>query len=260
MSVWMQASFAGVVMTDAAMGGAYAVVVGDSIAEGHPARHSRLHSEGKRFDRGHKSLPGQINYELYCWLGLPAVNQGIGGNTTQQVRDRWSRDVIWSVNKKMTFELPRRPSLIYLHAGINDVFLGRPPTETKENFRYFARSSVAHGIALVVANIGPSTTYSDEQIEIAKQINAWLEGEFTSEFPGVMVVDYLGWATAGTYDYRRLAAGRFADHVHPNKSGYSGYSMVIKEAIQGRVQNYPAILANMIQSQPRKFSFLPACE
>lgn len=260
MAAWMQTSFAGVVMTDAAMSSGYVIVVGDSIAEGHPARHSRLHSEGKRFDRGHKSLPGQINYELYCWLGLPAVNQGIGGNTTQQVRDRWLRDVIWSSHKKMTFDLPRRPSLIYLHAGINDVFLGRPTAEIKDNFRYFARSSRAHGITLMLANIGPSTTFSDEQIETAKEINEWLAGEFLTEFPSVMVVDYLGWATADTYNYRHLAVGRFADHVHPNKSGYSGYSTVIKEVIQGRAQNYPAILASMTQSQPRKFSFLPACE
>ncbi|QII83215.1 hypothetical protein G3T20_08790 [Bordetella hinzii] len=55
----------------------YAVLIGDSIAEGEIQRKGRLNVQGQ-FIPDYPSSPGQLSYELAQYSGVFHFNQGIG--------------------------------------------------------------------------------------------------------------------------------------------------------------------------------------
>lgn len=70
------------------------VIIGNSIAEGHPAAHGRLHIPGGGYDLSKPNEAGQISYYLEQLTGLKIYNHGIGGQRSDQIRDRWDRDAL----------------------------------------------------------------------------------------------------------------------------------------------------------------------
>jgi|GEM_PF-1506807 len=217
----------------------YAVIIGDSISEGHPALHGRLHPA---FDASYKSQPGQLSYELSKKFGIPFINHGIGGQTTVNIRNRWLRDVLHLVNNPgdglgdstMNFA-NQLPYLVYLHVGVNDVFQGVDTPTIKDNFRYFAQSCKDNNITLILDNIGVELNYDQIKESQAIEINNWLTDELLTEFPEIQVIDYLDWSSDGTKNYTNLKAGMFADSVHPSKSGYADFASYICKNIKKEV-------------------------
>lgn len=210
----------------------YMVLIGDSISEGHPALHGRLHPTGTAgYDSGYVSQPGQLSYEFQKRFNVPVINQGIGGETSTQVKARWPRDVLAQTfnpgdgrgSKTLEFG-GQLPHAVYLHVGINDVFVGIPVSTIKDNFTYFAQSCRDNGIVLILDNIGVQSNISAGQTADAKSINSWLTGDFKINFPEVQVIDYLDWSSNGTGYLNTLKPGAFADSVHPNKSGYASFA------------------------------------
>ena len=214
----------------------YMVVIGDSISEGHPALHGRLHPTGTNsYDKNYKSQAGQLSYELGRLYNLPVINQGIGGQTTSEVRTRWNRDVLALVddnvgdgrgNKTLEFG-ENKPYCVYLHCGINDVFLGETEATIKNNLEFFAQSCKQHDIKLIIANIGSDSNYDQQKKDLAVAINSWLKNELEPSYKNTYIIDYLDWSSDGTGDYNNLKSGMFADTVHPNKNGYSDYANYI---------------------------------
>lgn len=220
----------------------YMVLIGDSIAEGHPALHGRLHPT---YDAGVGDQPGQLSYEFAKRFGIPVINHGIGGQTSQQVRDRWPRDVLAQdvpigdglPNQTMAFANGQKPYMVYLHVGINDIFTDVAAATMKENFVYFAQSCRDNGILLVVDNIGPddSAGFTLARQATASEVNRWLGAEFAAQFPEVYLMDYLDWASNGTRNFRTLRPGCFADDVHPSKAGYGLYADYVSRNITAPV-------------------------
>lgn len=216
----------------------YMVVIGDSISEGHPALHGRLHPNSNTYDPNYGSQPGQLNYEFAKHYNIPVINQGIGGQTSTQIRERWNRDVLAQTvdvgdgRGSNTLEFGgQKPFAVYLHIGINDVFLGLSENTIKDNFEFFAQSCKDNGISLLVANIGADSVYDDTKETLARNLNTWLETTFKSTYPEVELVDYLDWSTDGTGVYTNLKAGMFADTVHPTTAGYTDYANYIFENV-----------------------------
>ncbi|WP_274005229.1 GDSL-type esterase/lipase family protein [Vibrio parahaemolyticus] len=217
----------------------YIVLIGDSISEGHPALHGRLHPAGSSgFDPDYKSQPGQLSYEFAQHFRVPVINHGIGGQTSTQVRSRWNRDVLHQISdpgdglgdSTMTFG-GQLPYAVYLHVGVNDVFTGLPVETVKDNMRFFAESAKDNGIKLIVDNIGADSVYDLTKEAAAREINNWLSGEFTSLYPEVEIMDYLHWSTDGTFDYKHLKPGMFVDTVHPSKAGYADFAVYVSDNI-----------------------------
>lgn len=211
----------------------YVVVIGDSISEGHPSLHGRLHPSGATgYDDDYESQPGQLNYEFSRIFGIPFINHGIGGQTTTDIVNRWARDVLaQSVNvgdgrgvSTMGFATDI-PYAVFLHVGVNDVFLGYDLQVMKDNFRYIAQSCMDNDITLFASNIGADSVYDEDKERKARDFNDWLSGEFSVEFPDVVLIDYLRWSSGETLDYKYLKPGMFSDTVHPNKSGYRDYAV-----------------------------------
>ncbi|MEM6188257.1 phage tail-collar fiber domain-containing protein [Shewanella scandinavica] len=238
----------------------YAVIIGDSIAEGHPGRHGRLHPNSDGFDPDYKSLPGQLSYELAKKLNIPFINQGIGSQTTVDIRNRWDRDVLHQIidvgdgrgSNTMNFG-GQLPYLVYLHVGVNDVNLFVPIDTIKDNFIFFAQSCKENNILLIVDNIGSYSGYGVEQELAAKTINKWLSEEFVSQFSNVELIDYLEWSSDETYDYRHLREGMFADYIHPNFKGYEALSNFIIKNIKAPVF-FDSIVADSTIDGPTRFN------
>lgn len=216
----------------------YAVVVGDSIAEGEIQRKGRLNVQGQ-FVPDYPSNPGQLSYELARYSGVFHFNHGIGGQMSAQVRARWRRDVLAEEydpgdgRGARTLPAGARPSLAYLHVGINDVAVGMVPLQTlQDNFTYFAQTTAKLGIPLVVDNIGAYLGMTPPMIEVTRAFNDWLLHELPRQYPHVRVVDYLYWSSGGTNDFLKLAPGLFADGVHPNIAGYTAFAAYIHETLK----------------------------
>lgn len=243
----------------------YVVVIGDSIAEGHPALHGRLHPSGSPgYDPNYASEAGQLNYELAREWNAPVINQGIGGETTQDVRDRWSRDALAQTydpgdgRGSDTLEFGgQKPFAIYLHIGINDVFLAVSASTIKSNFEFFAQSCASNGIKLILANIGPESNYDSTKIALATEVNDWLDTTFKAAYPEVDIIDYLDWGSDGTGDYNTLKSGNYADSVHPNKAGYVNYAAYVMDRITKSIYLKEIFLnstLDLVGSTPSGFS------
>lgn len=214
----------------------YAVVIGDSIAEGEPQRKGRLNVFGQ-FKPQHPSEPGQLSYELAVRYGVFHFNHGMGGQNSTQVRARWMRDALGQQvdvgdgRPDRTLPAGTEPSTIFLHVGINDVAQGVTLAALQDNFSYFAESAAQRRIPLVVDNIGSWLGMTPEQIAVAKAFNEWLANDLAERYRNVTVVDYLHWSSGGTNDFRVLAPGLFADGVHPSMAGYVSLATYVQRSL-----------------------------
>jgi lysophospholipase L1-like esterase len=189
------------------------IVIGDSIAEGHPMLHGPRHATVSVLPGQDRSLPGQLSYEISPTE--PWANMGVGGQTSSEVRRRWRRDTL-------------NASRIYLHIGINDLARGEPGL--RDNVLAFAADCRRRHVQLLLSNIGPDNEPWFNETKQAEAIayNRWLVTDFRNAYPEVVVVDYLDWATGGTNDLRGPLPQFFADAVHPNPAGYHAYAQVIR--------------------------------
>lgn len=228
----------------------YMVLIGDSIAEGHPALHGRLHPNSDSYDPNYVSQPGQLSYEFAKRWGLPVVNQAIGGQTSTQVRQRWGRDVLAQTvsvgdgrgSTTLSFG-GQLPYAVYLHVGINDIATDVPVATIKDNFTFFAQSCRDNGLLLIVDNIGADSNtswFNATRRGYAAEINAWLKTTFKQQFPEVYLVDYLDWSSNGTGDLQTLRPSLFADDVHPTKDGYGAFAEYVDKHLDA-----PVRLANL---------------
>lgn len=166
-----------------------AVVLGGSIAEGHPALHGLHHGQSE-------NLPGQISYYVEQATGMRVLNQGIGGQTCTEIVARWTQDV------------PKDAKLVWLACGQNDLLRSREPVESIRQAILTAKALADEsGIRLIVQNLGPNASRHGAIAEV----NAWLETL------GLTVVDFHSWASAN----RRL----FADYLHPTREGYEAFML-----------------------------------
>ncbi|WP_144637155.1 SGNH/GDSL hydrolase family protein [Bordetella genomosp. 13] len=214
----------------------YAVVVGDSIAEGEIQRKGRLNVQG-RFVPDYVSQPGQLSYELAAASGVFHFNHGIGGQTSTAVRARWRRDVLaegfdpGDGRGPRTLPAGTQPLLAYLHVGINDVAAGVPLSSLQDNFSYFAQSTSGR-MVLVVDNIGAWLGMTDPMIEVATAFNRWLAETLAPRNPHIAVVDYLNWSSNGSDNFRTMAPERFADGLHPTIAGYTEFAGFIRRTVK----------------------------
>lgn len=166
---------------------AVAVVIGGSIAEGHPALHGLHHGQAE-------NEPGQISYYLEQATGMRVLNQGIGGQTCTEIAARWDADV------------PKDAKLVWLACGQNDFVREANPAESIRAAVLFAKARAeANGQRLIVQNLGPVAS-RDAAID---DVNAWLETV------GVTVADFHAWASEHP--------GLLADELHPTKAGYEAF-------------------------------------
>lgn len=209
------------------------VIVGDSIAEGHPRTHGRLHKGASGgVDLTLPNVAGQTAYVLERTLRIPVINQGIGSTTCAQTRSRWARDVLATTSDRT---IPNPPTLVVLHCGINDVFAGRSAEDVSADLTWLIESARNRGIRVVVDTIGGhgEFTQKDPRWTTVQTINMWLTQAYGA-MPGVVVADYAGFFADSASPWLPKRA-LMADSVHPNADGYAAWGASLAALIANKL-------------------------
>jgi hypothetical protein len=195
----------------------FGVTIGDSIAEGHPNAHGRLHTSAGAVDLAMLNVVGQMSYHLEQFTRCKVYNHGIGGQTTAQVLARFNRDVLGQVDGALTptSTLPRKASWMVLVCGINDVFGGVTAATIKTNLNTLITTALTNDVRPIVFNIGPHSSMDVAKLAVVKEVNAWLAMQAASN-AAISVVDFYTYANDPANDGKPIT-GVFADGVHPTR-------------------------------------------
>lgn len=229
---WLQTLSATPQWVDVAM--PFAVVIGDSIAEGHPALHGRLHANGTvAFDSKYASAPGQLNYELSRLTLAHWYNHGIGSQTTAQILARFKRDALGQVfdpgDGRGNKTLPGKPYAVLVNAGGNDLATVAED-DIKANLVSMLISLKQNSIVPIFMCIAPSSANDVATNTKSISINAWMLTTFKNM--GAHVFDLWTWGSNGVGGVK---ADRYADYVHPSKLGYGLLAQDILESIDAEL-------------------------
>jgi len=212
------------------------VVIGNSIAEGHPQRHGRLHLQNGKCKLNHPDLPGQFSYHLDTFTKYNWYNHGIGGQTSTQVKARWARDVLGQTvsvgDRRPNKTLPKKADFVLIEVGVNDLFYNIPIDTTKSNLLWMAFSCKKNKIKCYFINIGQESIANPTQDTQITELNTWMS--ITLHKYGASVLDFNSWGRAPGYlDNTHPNQSKFIDDVHPNPTGYRQFfEEVIKPSIK----------------------------
>lgn len=163
------------------------VAMGDSITEGYPFTNL-------------ESWVEHLAQELKC----PVINQGICGDLTSGMRERFHRDV-----------LDHSPSHVIILGGANDAHEQIQMESVGANFIAMVELCEEHAIIPIFGLPTPSLLPKEEQF--LKEYRNWLK-HYADE-KSIMVVDF------NSRFLDRIGAGQgaqlFDDEVHPSIEGYT---------------------------------------
>jgi acyl-CoA thioesterase-1 len=163
------------------------VFLGDSITSGH-----RLPREA--------AFPHRVG----AALGVPVVNAGVSGDTTDQGLERLERDV-----------LAHRPRLVVVELGVNDAFHRVPGDRTVANLRAITRRVRAQGAAVVLVHIRLPSMMGDGHRGALREI-AHAEG-------AILVEDFLD----------GVVPGLSYDGLHPDEQGQARLADRLLPVVRG---------------------------
>lgn len=217
----------------------FGVIIGDSIAEGHPDFHGRLHTINGEVDLSKENEEGQISWYLERHTGIKVYNNGIGSQTTEHIKQRWLRDALGNFCSELepASTLPGKPEFIVLCAGINDVWPGTPANEIINNLKYFISSAISNNVSIVVFTIGPQLTMDVKKLSCIKEVNSWImsleDGEAAIDLAGarIAVFDFFGLTNDPGND-GEPKPGVFCDEVHPTADTYSKIAEIINDKLR----------------------------
>lgn len=197
------------------------VAMGDSTTAGTPGWKSRIEAPPD----GEGDETSQYAYWLMqAHPEWTVVNQGVNGERSDQIRERFARDV-----------LSLDPLVVVIIAGVNDVYQGRPAAHVVEQLRAMYDESKAAGIAVVAGSIIPYNTATPDQNRRMHEINDWIRTTAAGD-PAIAFVDTRG-AVAAPGDLDRLFES--PDDLHPSPAGYRRMADAIRptlEAVVNRVR------------------------
>jgi lysophospholipase L1-like esterase len=154
--------------------------------------------------------------------GKGYIDRGISGQTTPQMRLRFSQDV-----------LALKPAVVVILAGTNDIAGNTGPEkdeEIEENLGAMAALAKREGISVILASILPAARYpwkpDVRPVERILAIDAWIKNYAGKN--GIIFVDYY---SAMADERHGLPAAFSGDGVHPNPAGYAVMTPLAQEAV-----------------------------
>lgn len=202
----------------------FGVVLGNSIAEGHPAIHGRLHPGGlATFDATVQDVFGTLSYTLRQLTHYRWFNHGIGSQTTAQLVARMNRDLLGQTfdngDGRGSRTLRRKPNIAIVDGGVNDIRTGVNTAVTIANLETIARAGRDNGIQMVFLNIPGDTAGTDIIYRKIDTLNAYFASPALQEL-GASVVDFNSFWKNPTYNDNRHRSAYIVDYVHPSTTGY----------------------------------------
>lgn len=195
--------------------GTVIVAMGDSTTAGTPNYKSPRESPPAGI--------GDIQSQYAWWLmkdhpKWTVINQGINGQRSDEIHARFASDV-----------LAKRPAIVVLIAGVNDVYQGRDAASVERELDAIYAAAKKAGIKVVAGSILPFNTASDDQNARMHEINDWIRQQAEANPTNMAFVDTRA-AVAASDDGDRLAAS--PDGLHPDVDGYHRMADVIGPAIE----------------------------
>lgn len=190
------------------------VALGDSTTAGTPGFRSPLEAPLQGV--------GDPESQYAYWLrrvhaDWRVMNHGINGERSDQIRARFTRDVI-EVN----------PDLVVIIAGVNDIFQGRSGEAVQQELWQMYEAARAAAILVVAGSIIPFNTATAEQNAQMHAVNTWIRTA-TTERTRMAFCDTRA-AVAAPDDPDRLAAS--PDGLHPSPEGYRLMAMALEPVIE----------------------------
>jgi len=194
--------------------------MGDSTTAGTPA----FKSPREAPPRGSGDETSQYAY----WLmrthpDWDVINQGVNAQRSDVIAARFDEDVV-----------SRKPAVVVIIAGVNDVYQGRPAQHVKDQLAAMYARARAAGIRVVAGTIIPYNTATPDQNARMKDINDWIRSQGRAD-PGVVVVDTRA-AVAAADNPDKLVSS--PDGLHPDAAGYrrmaDAIAPAIEQALKGR--------------------------
>ncbi len=214
----------------------FGVVFGNSIMEGHPGLHGRLHPNGLTgFSYNYPDSIGQLSYHLEQLTYFPWLNQGIGGQTSDQCLRRFDRDVLAitgnptsGADGRGTKTLNRKPMFAVIECGINDVFTGGWNAErTKANLLAMAQKASQAGIYTIMLTVpGDEIMTTLAQDKYIQEVNNWMKSGALNQF-GTVICDFNNWWRDPAWNDNFHANSLIVDDIHPSKVGYDSLANFI---------------------------------
>jgi len=194
------------------------VAMGDSTTAGTPA--FRSPREVPPAGRGDETS----QYAYWLMKAHPeweVINQGVNAERSDVIAARFEEDVI-----------ARKPAVVVIIAGVNDVYQGRPAQHVKDQLAAMYKRAHEAGIRVVAGTIIPYNTATADQNARMKDINDWIRSLARAD-PGVIYVDTRA-AVAAPGNPDKLASS--PDGLHPDAAGYRKMADVIAPAIEQAVR------------------------
>jgi lysophospholipase L1-like esterase len=188
------------------------VAMGDSTTAGTPAFKS------PREAPPNGSGDAKSQYAYYLRQAHPdweVVNQGVNAERSDVIAARFDADVI-----------AKKPHVVVIIAGVNDVYQGRPAQHVKEQLGAMYEKARAAGIKVVAGTIIPYNTATADQNARMHEINAWIRAQADAGL--VTFVDTRA-AVAAPGQPDRLAGS--PDGLHPDVAGYRRMAEALEPAI-----------------------------
>jgi len=190
------------------------VAMGDSTTAGTPGWKSRVEQP--------PAGAGDETSQYAYWLmrahpDWDVLNMGVNGERSDQIRARFERDVI-----------ERKPRVVILIAGVNDVYQGRGTQHVKDQLAAMFDTARRAEIQVIAGTIVPYNSATAEQNRKMHEINAWVRDR-AAEDPNVSFVDTRAAVADGT-DPDRLFES--PDGLHPSPAGYRRMAEAIEPVLQ----------------------------
>jgi lysophospholipase L1-like esterase len=147
-------------------------------------------------------------------IDADVINQGIPGNTTSQMLERFDRAV-----------LKKNPTHLVIMGGINDIVWQESFDRIVWNLRSMAEKAAEHNIKVI---FGMPTAVDDEYIEkLTQRIRNWIKTYADQQ--GIPIIDF----HQAFYDRQGNIITKLlsADGAHPTKEGYQAMFAQIDTAI-----------------------------
>src|SRR3954468_20383329 len=150
------------------------VAMGDPTAAGTPA----FRSPREAPPSGEGDETSQYAYWLMkAHADWEVINQGVNAQRSAVIAARFEQDVV-----------ARKPAVVVIIAGVNDVYQGRPAQHVKDQLAAMYKRAHEAGIRVVAGTIIPYNTATEDQNARMHDINDWIRSQARAD-PGVIVVD-----------------------------------------------------------------------
>jgi acyl-CoA thioesterase-1 len=190
------------------------VALGDSTTAGTPGFQSPIEAP--------PDGAGNVASQFAHWLMAAhpewrVLNRGVNGERTDQIRARFSRDVVAA-----------RPGAVVIIAGVNDIYQGLSADAVERELEAMYDAAREAAIAVVAGSIIPYNTATSAQNEAMHAVNRWMRDYAASHADAVVFCDTRGAVAAPGAPDRLVST---PDDLHPSPEGYKLMAAALDPAI-----------------------------